>query len=515
MTLTAPPAAAGSMPQGSRVEAVAQAGAILAAAFDDVRFGHLDDAEAVAVLAALEGLGRKVDGVRLRATNDIGVRAEIDLGSGSLAYRNGCRNRVEFITQLACISGREAKRRLKLGETAVERTPLGLPVPARYPIIAGGLTSGELGMESAEIIASTLTALQGKVLPGDLDQVERALVATATGAITPETVGLPGVGIRFTPDVLRAQAMEWQARLDPDGTAPSDDVTEAKSTLTFGLLRNGLYPLRAEVTPELRGIMDTLFDTYLSARSRTPMFVPTESLDGSAELDGLDGSNTETERFSADPFSSDQYNGDTRFDGDRRTAGEKRADILRDVFQAAARDPKTPTMGGAAPLVMIHVNATDLNAGRGVGWIDGVEAPVSMRRVKETICSGGAQKITFGDNGDVLYLGDKARCFTPKQRAAIAARDGGCIIPGCTIPARWTEIHHVLPWQQNGRTDIDNGVLLCWFHHHTIDTSGWKIRMINSRPQVRGPLLWDPTQTWRPAHSHRANIPSPEPPWRT
>ncbi|TFB80903.1 DUF222 domain-containing protein, partial [Cryobacterium flavum] len=176
---------------------------------------------------------------RARATTDIGVRAETDLGNGSLAYRNGCRNRVEFITQLACISGREAKRRLKLGETAVERTPLGLPVPARYPVIADGLTSGELGVESAEIIASTLTALQGKALPGDLDRVERALVATATGAITPETAGLPGAGIRFAPDVLRAQAMEWQARLDPDGTAPSDDVTEAKSTLTFGLLRNG------------------------------------------------------------------------------------------------------------------------------------------------------------------------------------------------------------------------------------------------------------------------------------
>ncbi|WP_161498903.1 HNH endonuclease signature motif containing protein [Cryobacterium aureum] len=423
---------------------------------------------------------------------------------------------MEFITQLAGISGREAKRRLKLGETAVERTPLGLPVPARYSVIADGLTSGELGVESAEIIASTLTALQGKVLPDDLDRVERALVATATGAITPETAGLPGAGIRFAPDALRAQAMEWQARLDPDGTAPNDAITEAKSTLTFGLLRNGLYPLRADVTPELRGIMDTLFDTYLSARSRTPMFVPTESLDSSAdgassaELDGLDGSDTETERFSSDPFT-----GDTRFDGDRRTAGEKRADILRDVFQATARDPKTPTMGGAAPTVMIHVNATDLNNDRGVGWIDGIEAPVSLRRVKETICSGGAQKVIVGNNKDALYLGDTVRCFTAKQRAAIAARDGGCIIPGCTIPARWTETHHVIPYGKNGPTNIDNGCLLCWFHHHTIDTSGWKIRIINGRPHVRGPLLWDPTQTWRPAQSHRANTPSPEPPWRT
>ncbi|TFD60988.1 HNH endonuclease [Cryobacterium suzukii] len=515
MTLTAPPAAAGSVPEpeGSRVAVIGQAGALLGSVLDGTRFGYLDDAEAVAVLAALEELGRRVDGARLRATTDIGVRAETDLGNGSLAYRNGCRTRIEFITQLAGISGREAKRRLKLGETVVERTPMGLPVPARYSVIAAGLSSGELGVESAEIIATTLTALHGKVLQDDLDHVERALVATATGAITPETAGLPGAGVRFAPDVLRAQALEWQGRLDPDGTVPSDDVTEATSTLTFGLLRNGLYPLRADVTPELRGIMDTLFDTYLSARSRTPRFEPTESVDDTGtELDGVDVTdpNADTERFSADPFT-----GDTRYDGDRRTAGEKRADILRSVFEAAARDPKTPTMGGAAPTVMIHVNAADLDQGRGVGWIDGIEAPVSLRRVKEAICAGGTQKIIVGTNGDILHLADKMRCFSPKQRAAIAARDEGCIIPGCTTPARWCEVHHIHPHHQGGPTTITNGTLLCWFHHHTIDTSGWNIRMINGRPQIRGPLLWDPTQTWRPAHTHRANTPSPEPPWRT
>ncbi|TFD59855.1 DUF222 domain-containing protein [Cryobacterium suzukii] len=224
------------------------------------------------------------------------------------------------------------------------------------------------------------------------------------------------------------------SRLDPDGTAPTDDVTEATSTLTFGLLRNGLYPLRADVTPELRGIMDTLFDTYLSARSRTPIFVPTESLDGGtgtdgATLDGLDEADGDTERFSADPFT-----GDARFDGDRRTAGEKRADILRSVFEAAARDPKTPTMGGAAPTVMIHVNAADLDQGRGVGWIDGIEAPVSLRRVKEAICAGGTQKIIVGTNGDILYLGDKMRCFTPKQRAASVPATKAASSPAAPSP---------------------------------------------------------------------------------
>ncbi|TFD73749.1 HNH endonuclease signature motif containing protein [Cryobacterium gelidum] len=261
--------------------------------------------------------------------------------------------------------------------------------------------------------------------------------------------------------------------------------------------------------------MDTLFDTYLSARSTTPRFLPTELLNGEPDADTQARIDAGESISNAEPFSADPFTGDARFDGDRRTGGEKRADILRTIFESAARDPHTPTMGGAAPTVTVHINAVDLERGRGVGWIDGIDAPLSFRRVSELICAGGYQQVLLGDDGNVLYLGNTIRCFTPKQRAAIAARDEGCIIPGCTIPARWCEVHHVTPWQQNGPTNIDNGTLLCWYHHHTIDTSGWKIRMVNGRPQIRGPLLWDPTQTWRPARTHRANTPSPEPPWRT
>ncbi|WP_166805947.1 DUF222 domain-containing protein [Cryobacterium sp. TMT1-3] len=255
MPLTAPPAAAGPVPEGSRVEAVAQAGALLAAAFDGVTFGYFDDAEAIAVLAALEGLRRKLDGARLRSTTDIGVRAETDLGNGSLAFCNGCRTRVEFIAQLAGISGREAKRRLKLGESTVERTPMGLPVPARYPVIADALGSGELGLESAEIIATTLTALHGTVLQSDLDHVERALVASATGAITPETAGLPGCRGRASASHPTCCARKpWNGRGGSTPTAPPRADTPhlrprrvlmASVTMLVGISRRKKQQLRA------------------------------------------------------------------------------------------------------------------------------------------------------------------------------------------------------------------------------------------------------------------------------
>jgi hypothetical protein len=76
------------------------------------------------------------------------------------------------------------------------------------------------------------------------------------------------------------------------------------------------------------------------------------------------------------------------------------------------------------------VNAVDLIDNKGVGWADGVEAPVSLTTVKQLICAGGIQKIIIGNDGEILHFGDKARFFTAAQRRAIAARDETCIIPG-------------------------------------------------------------------------------------
>ncbi|MEO7005529.1 MAG: HNH endonuclease, partial [Terrimesophilobacter sp.] len=49
-----------------------------------------------------------------------------------------------------------------------------------------------------------------------------------------------------------------------------------------------------------------------------------------------------------------------------------------------------------------------------------------------------------------------------------------------------------------GATHTDNGMVLCWFHHRTLDTSGWAFRMVNGLPQVKYPPWLDPTNTWYP-----------------
>ncbi|TFC22545.1 HNH endonuclease signature motif containing protein [Cryobacterium glucosi] len=497
---------AGSVPSvhADAVARLAEAQAVLADALAAIPVGLLSDTEAVTALSTVEAIGRTVDAARVSTATDVDRRARV-LGREGLAWRMGCTGPWDVLTRVTRVSAREVKRRTKLGDAVLPRPCGGSSwLPPLFPTVGAALAAGEIGVETAELIVAGLQVISHRVAPDDLLTAERALVATAAGLITPETENLAGAGVPVTTDLIRGMVAQWQAALDPDGVLPTEDLFEAKSNIGFGQLKNGLYPVKGGVTPELFGVMNTLFDAFLSFHAR-PAFPTAEEqalMDSGQMIPGAETADGESDTGP----DLDVIEAELRERrADTRTGGEKRADILRALFEHAARDTDTPSMGGSALTVMVHVNAADLASGVGVGWIDGVEAPVSLKTVHQRICDGGFQGVLFGEHNEVLKLGPERRYFNRAQRRAITARDGGCIIPGCKAPAHWAEVHHVKPWAQDGPTTVDNGVLLCWFHHHSIDTSGWEIRMVKGSPQVRAPGLIDPQRLWRPPNRHRAH----------
>ncbi|QYF74776.1 HNH endonuclease signature motif containing protein [Cryobacterium sp. PAMC25264] len=483
---------------GEKLQVLAEAAAAVQEVMGSIDVDGLNDAELVALTQMTEKVGRPTDLARVRTATVVDYRARTGLGRDSLAWRLGASHHTDLLTRLTGASGQEMKRRIRLGDKIAPRMMGGTVLDPVFPTVAAALAAGELGLDAAEEIVKGLAdyKVHGRfdANPADVDAAEAGLVESATGSVygrstdeSPITRLGDSDGFSYPADALREMALQWQAALNPDGLAPNEDLLEAKSTFSFGGLRNGLYPLRGGVTPDLKGIIQTLFNTYQSART-APRF-PTADEQESIEAGEL-------------------VPGEIL---DDRSGGEKRADILRGILTQIAQDPRTPTMGGMPPTVMVHVSAADLLAGIGVGWIDGIDGPISMKTINQMIDNGGIRPVFFGGNGAVLALGNKARCFSPLQRRAITARDGGCIVPSCTSPAQWTELHHVIPWEHGGRTDIDNGVLLCWYHHHTINTAGWKIRMVNGCPS-EAPHWFDPTGTWRRPNQHRAHTPTPENP---
>jgi Domain of unknown function (DUF222)/HNH endonuclease len=100
-----------------------------------------------------------------------------------------------------------------------------------------------------------------------------------------------------------------------------------------------------------------------------------------------------------------------------------------------------------------------------------------------------------------LAVGRTSRTATPAQRKALATRDGGCIIPGCQIPAENCQAHHVSDWAAGGPSDIDNLALLCWTHHRQVDLNMWTIHPTEPGDRGTQPPPGAPPETPWPANN--------------
>jgi 5-methylcytosine-specific restriction protein A len=430
----------------------------------DVR-GFADDA-LLQTTGALERLSRRLGALQVTVAAEVDHRSRPELGTDGLAATKGCRNSTELLERITLAASETIAKRLKVGRNTRTRFSLvGEQLPAPFEHVAEALTAGTLGLDSAHTIIRGLTSVAPVVDALSIHTAEYELVAAATG-VAPESP------YPCTADETRIQTDVWKVRLDQDGRMPIEERALRMRSLTLGRDRDGLVWVRGALIPDVDAKFTALLNAYLSPRT-APAFLNAEELAAH------------------------------NLEHDPRTRDQKRHDIFAGIVDIAARSAETPTMGGAAPVVMVSVRQSDLDNDRGVGHIDGLETPVSIRVVKQYTCNGGTQRVVFDDTGRIIELGSPERCFTQQQRRAITLRDGECSIPACHIPAAWCEIHHVDPAENGGPTHTDNGLMLCWFHHRTLDKSGWQFQMLGGAPHVKAPRWYDPTQQWRPTTGSR------------
>ncbi|WP_111718915.1 HNH endonuclease signature motif containing protein [Homoserinimonas sp. OAct 916] len=423
---------------------------------------------------AIERLGRRVDALRVTAAAEIADRSRTELGSAGLSATKGCRNGADLVERVTLVSGRTAADRIRLGTETRQGTSLtGEELPARFPTVAAALAAGDLGVDAASAIVTGLLPALPVAGTTELLAAELELVGAATGT-GPAGPGPDGA------DEIRRQAKVWQVILDQDGARPLEERSLRRRGFSAGTAQDGLMVGRYAFMPDVYAKLQRVFDAYIFTRT-APSFYSDEELDAHQR------------------------------EKDPRSWTQQRHDVFAAIIDLISRSSEVPTIGGAPPTVLVSARAEDLSAGHGVGpsvgktaghgvgHIDGIDIPVSMRTVRQYACTGGTQLVVIGANGAINALGTEQRLFNRQQRRAINLRDGGCIIPGCTIPAYWTEIHHVIPDAAGGPTHTSNGVSLCWYHHRTIETSGWLIRMIAGAPQVKAPPWLETNAKWRPA----------------
>lgn len=461
----------------------------------------LSDSQLLDLLSDTERLGRLVDAARDALAAEAGERSRPSLGTERLSARRGCRTPGELVERATLVSSRTARERLRRGGALRGGTPLaGEGLPGPLPLVEAARRAGELGTDACETISAALLPAIGRgAAPGEVFAAEEALVGAATGGGIGEDPHTGGIPMTFAQVATMAQA--WALVLDPDGTEPTDPALDDVTLHRFLSLRTGRHGtvrLTGELTVEVGAQLQRLLDAVLNPRVEaggTGASVPPPGA-------GPDGSHPEAHG----PGEEGPPDGGTVTAVDApstpweaRTVAQRRHDAFASILMTAAACPDMPVLGGAAPTLVVVAQDTQVTDSAGVAFLDGVNeelsrVPASVGR--QVACTGAVQRITVDPRGRITSLESPSRVFTAHQRRAIAARDGHCVIPGCRVPATWCEVHHVHEWARGGPTTTDNGVLLCWFHHRSLDTSGWRIRMVEGVGQVSPPTWIDPQQTW-------------------
>ncbi len=93
---------------------------------------------------------------------------------------------------------------------------------------------------------------------------------------------------------------------------------------------------------------------------------------------------------------------------------------------------------------------------------------VGAQALTAVLCDAVTEITVNTKDGTPLAYGRTTSSIPPKLRRATLATTGGyCAADGCNSRYR-VEVHHKTPWSQGGRTDPDNLIPLCWYHHHII-----------------------------------------------
>ncbi len=350
-----------------------------------------------------------IDIARLEAkTAELKLR--ILAAAGDAAEQAGARDVGAWLALLNRLDTPVARGEARLAD-AVDRT---------WTKVAAGMADGVVAPAQAQVIVHALDALPDDLDPDLLAKAEAQLVAYCAD---------------FAPAALRRLG-----RHILDVVAP--EIAEAEEA-------------------------KRLEDEEKRAREKCRLTLKTIG-DGTTRLSGLlpdldaDRLRTYLEAFTNPRKHHDAIGGEEDRIPYRRKLGQAFCALLEHLDPA-----KLPQHGGDTTTVMVTIGLESLQSQLGTGAIVGGE-PLSATAIRRLACEAHIIPVVLGGKGEILDLGRSRRLFSPAQRKAMRLRDQHCRAEGCSVPARWCEAHHRVPWSKGGKTNLDDGVLGCSWHHHLL-----------------------------------------------
>ena len=421
---------------------------------------RLSDDELIAAQRMAAEVRRRADACEAAYAGEIGRRSARELGYGGLAQRRGARNAEELVQKITGATAHEAQTLVKVGSMLPVETPGGdAPAPRTWLISVGeAVASATLSLEAAAAIRKGLGEESEAVSAGELAGAAATLLREAS---------------QLTVERLGERARELRDELDLAGVRDREAARHDKRYLAFTKLSDGMTRVHGLLDPESAAIIVPIFDAVTSPRRGGPRFVDPDEVERAETI--------------------------VR---DERTNGQLTVDAFTDLVRLGAEVDDGTLLGGNRPTLSLLVTARELASGIGAASLEGQSVPVSLQTAQRHLCTADIIPMLFTDDGDPLRFGRTRRTFSRAQRRALAARDGGCRFPDCPAPPAWTEAHHIREWLRHaGPTDLDNGILLCRFHHLLIHNNGWAITREHGQFYVVPPASQDPQRQPIPAPS--------------
>jgi hypothetical protein len=338
-----------------------------------------------------------------------GLKLRLLAACDDVALAEGSRDVAALVTHHLRTDAGSDRRDLALAE-ALDR---------RWRLVEAGVGRGEINLAQAQVIVRALDELPAEQLTEDiLERAEAHLVAQAAHFGPRE---LRVLGRR----ILEVVAPEISEQHEAEQLAREERRADRRTSLTSTRLGDGTTRITIHVPDAVATRLHTYVEAFTSPRHA-----------GAGQAD----------RIPVD-----------------RTRGRAFCDLLE------ALDPRRlPVHGGDATTLIVTVSLEDLRHDLGVAEI-GPSDRLSAGEVRRLACTASIIPAVLGGRSEVLDLGRSSRLFKPAQRKAMILRDRECRAEGCTVPAAWCEAHHWgRPWARGGRTDLEDGMLLCSWHHHRV-----------------------------------------------
>ena len=342
-----------------------------------------------------------------------GMRASVLAASGDVAEDDAARDPGAWLSHVARLDRSDGRRLHRLSEALDER----------YAVLGAALAAGDVSRAQAEVIAGALDGLPPELEPSLRRRAEAHLVEQAADFGPRE---LRTLGQR----VLEVLAPEVADEIERRAIEADERRARRRMRVTRRDLGDGLVRIIADLPVLHADLLLTQLHAFASPRRD--------------HLEGLDRRDPES--------------------GERVPYSLLLAQGLCTLLERLPRDA-VPTHGGVAATVVVTIDHDRLttqlaSAGLSTG------SRISVAEARRLACNAGIIPAVLGGASRPLDVGRKKRFHDSAMRVAMGVRDGECRAAGCDIPAAWCEAHHRRPWSEGGRTSVDDGVLLCGFHHH-------------------------------------------------